>query len=57
MDVIGGGLTTLGTAVGRQLTSNEMGVVFLTLAAGPVLYVIVQLIGVARRPTVSERWS
>jgi ZIP family zinc transporter len=37
MDVIGGGPTTLGTAVGRQLTSNEMGVVFLTLAAGSVL--------------------
>lgn len=57
MDVIGGGPTTLGTAVGRQLTSNEMGVIFLTLAAGSALYVMVQLIGVARRPIVSERWS
>jgi hypothetical protein len=37
MDVIGGGPTTLGTVVGRQLTSNEMCVVFLTLAAGSVL--------------------
>jgi ZIP family zinc transporter len=53
--MFGGGPTTLGTAVGRQLTSDEMSVVFLTLAADSALYVIVRLIGVARRPIVSER--
>lgn len=36
---IGGGPTTLGTAV----------VVFLTLAAGSILYVVIQLLGVAQR--------
>ena len=49
MGVIGGGPTFLGTAVGRQFTSDAVSVVFLTLAAGSILYVIVQLLGVAHR--------
>jgi ZIP family zinc transporter len=47
MGLIGGGPTFLGTAVGRQFTSDALSIVFLTLAAGSILYVIVQLIGVA----------
>jgi len=49
MGVIGGGPTFLGTVVGRQFTSDAVSVVFLTLAAGSILYVIVQLLGVAHR--------
>ncbi len=47
MGLIGGGPTFLGTAVGRQFTSDAVSVVFLTLAAGSILYVVIQLIGVA----------
>jgi zinc transporter, ZIP family len=49
MGVIGGGPTFFGTAVGRQFTSDALSVIFLTLAAGSILYVIVQLLGVAHR--------
>ena len=54
MGVIGGGPTLLGTAVGRQFTSDAMSVLFLTLAAGSILYVIVQLLGVAHRAGRSD---
>jgi ZIP family zinc transporter len=54
MGLIGGGPTFLGTAVGHQYTSDALSVVFLTLAAGSILYVIIQLLGVAQR---SERRS
>ena len=47
MGLIGGGPTLLGTAVGRQFTSPAMSVIFLTLAAGSILYVVIQLLGVA----------
>jgi ZIP family zinc transporter len=47
--LIGGGPTVLGTAVGRQFTSDSLSVIFLSLAAGSILYVVVQLIAVATR--------
>jgi ZIP family zinc transporter len=47
MGLIGGGPTFLGTAVGSQFTSDAMSVIFLSLAAGSILYVIIQLLGVA----------
>src|SRR5450631_2525739 len=53
MGAIGGGPTFLGTLVGHQFTSEVVSVLFLTLAAGSILYVVTQLIGVAaktRRP-------
>ncbi|MCU1594461.1 MAG: hypothetical protein JWO12_1853 [Frankiales bacterium] len=46
---IGGGPTFLGTLVGHEFTSDAMSVVFLTLAAGSILYVVMQLLGVAAR--------
>jgi zinc transporter, ZIP family len=49
MGLIGGGPTAVGTAVGRQFTSAAMSVVFLTLAAGSILYVVIQLLGVAHK--------
>jgi ZIP family zinc transporter len=49
MGLIGGGPTVVGTVVGRQFTSAAMSVVFLTLAAGSILYVVIQLLGVAQK--------
>jgi ZIP family zinc transporter len=54
MGVIGGGPTFLGTAVGRQFSNDAVGVIFLMLAAGSILYVIVQLLGVAHRAERKE---
>jgi ZIP family zinc transporter len=51
MGLIGGGPTVVGTAVGRQFTSNAVSVIFLTLAAGSILYVVIQLLGVAFKST------
>jgi zinc transporter, ZIP family len=49
MGLIGGGPTFLGTAVGRQFTSPAVSVIFLTLAAGSIIYVVIQLLGVAHK--------
>jgi len=49
MAAIGGGPTFIGTAVGHSFTSEPASVVFLTLAAGAIVYVIAQLLGVAAR--------
>jgi zinc transporter, ZIP family len=49
LGTIGGGPTFIGTAIGHAFTSEALSVVFLTLAAGSILYVIVQLIGVAAK--------
>jgi ZIP family zinc transporter len=49
MGVIGGGPTFIGTLVGREVTSDALSMTFLTLAAGSILYVIVQLLGVAHK--------
>lgn len=53
LGLIGGAPTFIGTAVGHAFTSEPVSVVFLTLAAGSILYVVIQLLGVAakaRRP-------
>jgi ZIP family zinc transporter len=49
LGLIGGGPTFLGTAVGHGFTSEPVSVVFLTLAAGSILYVVTQLMGVAAK--------
>jgi len=49
MALIGGGPTFVGTWIGHGFTSEALSVVFLTLAAGSIIYVIIQLIGVATR--------
>ena len=49
MGLIGGGPTILGTVIGRQFTSAAVSVIFLTLAAGSILYVVIQLLGVAHK--------
>src|SRR3954452_869000 len=44
---IGGGPTVVGTVVGHGFTSEPVSVLFLTLAAGSIIYVVVQLLGLA----------
>jgi ZIP family zinc transporter len=48
---IGGGPTFVGTAVGHSFTSEPLSVAFLTLAAGSILYVVIQLLAIAGRST------
>jgi ZIP family zinc transporter len=47
--LIGGGPTFVGTAVGHSFTSEPVSVAILTLAAGSILYVVIQLLAVAGR--------
>ena len=54
MALIGGGPTFLGTAVGHGFTSDAVSVVFLTLAAGSIIYVVCQLLGIAARARRSD---
>lgn len=49
LGLIGGGPTFLGTMLGTVYQSDLLFILFLALAAGSILYVIVELLGVARR--------
>jgi zinc transporter, ZIP family len=49
LGLIGGGPTFLGTILGHSFTSEPLSVVFLSLAAGSIVYVIMQLVAVAAR--------
>jgi ZIP family zinc transporter len=52
--LIGGGPTFVGTAIGHGFTNEAVSVVFLTLAAGSMLYVITQLLGIAAKAKRSD---
>jgi zinc transporter, ZIP family len=47
--IIGGGPTFLGTVIGYSFTSDVLYVLFLTLAAGALLFVIDEMFAVGRR--------
>ena len=49
MGLIGGGPTVMGAALGHGFTSDAISIVFLTLAAGSIVYVVIQLVGVGLR--------
>jgi ZIP family zinc transporter len=49
MGLIGGGPTFLGTILGRSFANDTVFLLFLALAAGSILYVIIQLLKVAAR--------
>ncbi|MES1248617.1 MAG: ZIP family metal transporter [Actinomycetota bacterium] len=49
MGLIGGGPTFLGTILGQAWTSDAVSVVFFTVAAGSILYVVQELFAVNRR--------
>jgi zinc transporter, ZIP family len=48
LGVIGGGPTFVGTLVGHSWTSENLSIAFFTLAAGSILYVVVELLNVCR---------
>lgn len=54
LGAIGGGPTFFGTAVGHGFTSEPVSVLFLTLAAGSIIFVVVQLLGVAAKARRSD---
>ena len=48
LGLIGGGPTFLGTLVGQRFLNSTVSIAFLGLAAGSILYVIIELLAVAR---------
>ncbi|MDQ1467033.1 MAG: zinc transporter, family [Actinomycetota bacterium] len=52
--LIGGGPTFIGTVVGRSFVNDTVFLAFLALAAGSILYVVVQLLKVAARQRLPE---
>ena len=54
MGAIGGGPTVVGTMLGYQFTNEAVSVVFLTLAAGSILYVVTRLVAVAQKTRRSD---
>jgi len=54
MGAIGGGPTVAGTVVGYQFTNEAVSVIFLTLAAGSILYVVTRLVAVAQKTRRSD---
>ncbi len=49
LGLIGGGPTFLGTIVGQHVVNDTLSIGFLTLAAGSILYVVIELLSVARK--------
>ncbi len=49
LGLIGGGPTFVGTLIGQAWVSQELSIVFLALAAGSILFVVLELINVNRR--------
>jgi len=54
LGLIGGGPTFLGTLVGQSVVNDTLSIGFLTLAAGSILYVVIELLAVARRFALKE---
>jgi zinc transporter, ZIP family len=54
LGLIGGGPTFFGTIVGQQVTTPLLGVAFLGLAGGSILYVVIELLAVARAAKLKE---
>jgi ZIP family zinc transporter len=48
LGLIGGGPTFLGTAIGQAWVSEAVSIVFLALAGGSILYVVLELVNVCR---------
>jgi ZIP family zinc transporter len=49
LGLIGGGPTFLGTVIGIIFQSPQVFILFLALAAGAIIYVVAELLGVAKR--------
>jgi ZIP family zinc transporter len=55
LGLIGGGPTFIGTLVGQSLVNDTVSVAFLGLAAGSILFVVIELLAVARRTASKEQ--
>ena len=55
LGLIGGGPTFVGTLIGQAWASEELSILFLALAAGSILYVVLELANVNRR-MASKTW-
>ena len=49
LGLIGGGPTFVGTLIGQSVVNDTLYLGFLALAAGSILYVVIELLGVARK--------
>src|SRR4051795_3610930 len=54
LGLIGGGPTFVGTLVGQRFTDQTASIAFLALAAGSILYVVIELLAVGRKMGVKE---
>jgi ZIP family zinc transporter len=54
LGLIAGGPTFVGTVLGMQVTAPLLGIAFLALAAGSILYVVIELLAVARATRMKE---
>ena len=54
LGLIGGGPTFVGTLIGQSVVNDTLAIAFLGLAAGSVLYVVIELLSVARRTGMKE---
>jgi ZIP family zinc transporter len=54
LGIIGGGPTFVGTLIGIQVTAPVLTIAFLGLAAGSILYVVIELLAVARATRLKE---
>jgi zinc transporter, ZIP family len=54
LGLIGGGPTFVGTLVGQQFASETISIAMMALAAGSILYVVIELLAVARRTALKE---
>jgi ZIP family zinc transporter len=57
LGLIGGGPTFIGTVIGYSFVSDFLYVLFLTLAAGALLYVIDEMFAVGRKMLSRSAWS
>lgn len=57
LGLIGGGPTFVGTLIGQSVVNETVAIAFLGLAAGSVLYVVIELLSVARRTGMKELTS
>jgi ZIP family zinc transporter len=59
LGLIGGGPTFLGTLLGRAWVSESVSILFLSLAAGSILYVVIELLNVGRvlAPKMLVTWG
>ena len=54
LGLIGGGPTFAGTLVGQHVVNDYLSISFLGLAAGSILYVVIELLAVARKSGLKE---